>query len=156
MRRVGRGLYDMPRRSKHVGPLLPSVDAVVKAVATRDAVRVQPTGAYAANKLGLSTQVPMRVTFLTEGPNREIPLGKLKITMRHTTPRNMATAGRVSGLVIQALRWLGRDNVDKEVVRKLRTSIDPAARAQLVADMSYAPAWVADVMRRVAADEDRR
>ncbi len=153
MRRVARGLYDIPRQSRHIGPLWPSVESVVKAVAERDGVRVQPTGAYAANRLGLSTQVPMRIVFLTDGPEREVRLDKLTITFRHTTPRNMATAGRLSGLVIQALRWLGRKNVGADVVRTLRASLDAKARAQLAADVRHAPAWIADVMRAVAAAE---
>jgi hypothetical protein len=155
MRRVARGLYDIPRQSNRIGPLWPSVESVVKAVAIRHGVRVQPTGAYAANRLGLSTQVPMRVVFLTDGPQREVRLGKLTVTFKHTTPRNMATAGRVSGLVIQALRWLGRENVGEDVVQSLRTSLDPAACAQLAADLRHAPVWIANVMRRVASDEVR-
>jgi hypothetical protein len=155
MRRVARGLYDLPRQSSRIGPLWPSVESVVKAVASRDGVRVQPTGAYAANRLGLSMQVPMRVVFLTDGPQREVQLGKLTVTFKHTTPRNMATAGRVSGLVIQALRWLGRENVGEDVVQTLRTSLDTTARAQLAADLRHAPVWIANVMRRVASDEAR-
>src|SRR4030095_11572849 len=111
------GLYDLPRTSPRLGRLAPSVDAVVKAVAERDRVRVQPTGAYAANKLGLTTQVPMRVSFLTDGPQREFRLGKLTVTFKHTTPRNMATAGRASGLAIQALRWVRKDKVHEGGVR---------------------------------------
>jgi hypothetical protein len=153
MRRVARGLYDIPRRSKGVGITWPSVESVVKAIARRDRVRVQPTGAYAANRLGLTTQVPMRVVFLTDGPTHEIPLGKLTVTFKRTTPRNMATAGRISGLVIQAMRWLGRKNVDDDVIRTLKGALDEDARQQLVTDLQYAPVWIADVMRRVALDE---
>jgi hypothetical protein len=155
LRRLARGLYDLPRQSDRLGPLWPSVESVVKAVARRDGVRVQPTGAYAANRLGLSTQVPMRVVFLTDGPSREIRLGRLTVTFRRTTPRNMATAGRVSGLVIQALRWLGRESVGDDVVQTLRTTLDPAAKAQLAADLRHAPVWIANIMRRVASGEDR-
>jgi hypothetical protein len=152
LRRVARGLYGLSSPAG-LGPRWPSVEAVVKAVAARDRVRVQATGAYAANQLGLSPQIPMRIVFLTDGPNREIRLGKLTISFKRTTPRNMATAGRTSGLVIQALRWLGKDHVDDQVVEKLRTSLDPDSRVRLLADVPHAPAWVGDVMRRVAADD---
>ena len=155
MRRVARGLYDIPRKSTRLGTTWPSVESVVKAVSRRDGVRVQPTGAYAANRLGLTTQVPMRVVFLTDGSAHEFRLGKLTVAFRHTTPRNMATAGRVSGLVIQALRWLGRKNVDDDVVHRLRTTLDKKARHQVAVDLDNAPAWIADVMRRVAQDVAR-
>lgn len=155
MRRVARGLYDIPRRSKRVPVTWPSVESVVRAVARRDRVRVQPTGAYAANRLGLTTQVPMRVVFLTDGPTHEISLGKLRVTFKHTTPRNMATAGRISGLVIQAMRWFGQKHVDEDVIETLRRTLDEDARRQLAADVQFAPVWIADVMRRVAQDETR-
>jgi hypothetical protein len=156
MRRITRGLYDLPRTSPRLGRLAPSVDAVVKAVVDRDRVRVQPTGAHAAHKLGLTTQVPMRVSFLTDGPQRKYRIGKLTVTFRQTTPRNMATAGRASGLAIQALRWLGRDHVDDGVVRSLRRNLDADARRKITADLRYAPAWIADVLRRVTENGDSR
>lgn len=150
LRRVARGLYDVPRHDPQIGLLAAPVEAIVNAVALRDGVRIQPSGAWAANRLGLSTQVPMQPVFLTDGPRREIVLGKLKIRFRHTTPRNMATAGRLSGLVIQALRWLGREYVDADMVRILRARIDAAGRAELLADIGSAPAWIGEVMREVA------
>ncbi len=97
----------------------------------------------------------MRVVFLTDGPAHEISLGKLTVTFKRTTPRNMATAGRMSGLVIQAMRWLGRTKVDEDVIKTLRRTLDENARRQLVADVQYAPVWIADVLRQVAQDEDR-
>lgn len=150
LRRVARGLYDLPRRHVSLGQLWPSVDAIVAAI-VREGVRVQPSGAYAANQLGLSAQVPMRVVFLTDGRNREVQIDRLQIVFKHTTPRNMATAGRTSGLVIQALRWLGRANVDDEVVQTLQRTLDAATRKQLGADLRHAPAWIAEVLQRIAA-----
>ena len=97
-----------------LGPLLPSPDAIAKAIAGREQARLQPAGAYAANLLGLSEQVPAKVVFLTEAFSRTVQIGSMTIQLRQTTPRNMATAGRLSGLVIQALRHLGKDHVTSE------------------------------------------
>jgi hypothetical protein len=112
--------------------LSPSPDAVAKALAGRDAFRLQPSGAYAANLLGLSTQIPMKIVYLTDGRSRTVRIGKKQIILKSTTPRNMATAGRISGLVIQALRHLGRQHVDKDVIAQLDSRLDADARRQLL------------------------
>lgn len=154
IRKLARGLYDLPRRDPQLGLLLPSVDAVADALRGRDAVRLQPTGAYAANLLGLSDQVPMKVVFLTDGLARQVRIGKRQIILKRTTPRNMATAGRISGLVIQALRYLGRRAVDDRVVDALRSRLSAEDKRQLLRDLRLAPAWVADVMRRVTEEPE--
>lgn len=154
IRQLGRGLYDVPRYDAKLGMLWPSLDAVVSALQDRDAVRLQPTGAHAANLLGLSDQVPMRVFYLTDGPTRSIKLGNMTVSFKQTTPRNMATAGRVSGLVIQALRWLGQSHVDSRTVKILQNRLDQSEKQQLLDDIRHAPAWIADVMRQVAQDQE--
>ncbi len=150
IRRLARGLYDYPRQDPKLGTLFPSVDAVAKAIKGRDVVRVQPAGSYAANLLGLSDQVPLKVVFLTEGASRKIQLGKQQIIFKRTTPRNMATAGKISGLVIQALRHLGQRHVDDTVISKLRRRLGADDKKQLLKDIQYAPSWIVAVMRKVA------
>jgi len=113
----------------------------------RDAIRLQPSGAYAANMLGLSTQVPSRVVFLTDGPARRVRIGKREIILQHTTPRNMATAGRKSGILIQALRHLGQDHVDDQVMTILRRQITDENRTAIRKVLIHAPGWIADLLR---------
>jgi len=151
LRKVARGLYDLPRIDPQLGQLSPNFDAIAEALKGRDAIRLQPTGAHAANMLGLSDQVPVKIVYLTDGPSRRVTVGGLDIVLKHTTTRNMATAGRLSGLVIQALRWLGKNHVDDKIVAKLRRNLKPADRAALVRDAPYAPAWIAEIMCKVAA-----
>ena len=154
IRQLDRGLYDYPASESRLGLLAPSTDAVAEALKGRDASHLQPTGAYAANMLGLSEQVPMKTVFLTDGPSRRVKLGKREILIKHTTTRNMVGAGTISGLVIQALRWIGRGNVDARKVAILRNRIPDADRQRLLNDVRYAPAWVADVLRKIAAPEE--
>ena len=153
IRQLARGLYDYPKTDPQFGPLQPSTDDIANALAGRDATRLQPSGAYAANLLGLSTQVPMKVVYLTDGRPRTVQIGKRQIILKRTTPRNMATAGRSSGLVIQALRHLGRKNVDQHIIAQLDRQLDDRARKQLMQDIRYAPAWIADIIRILAAQE---
>jgi hypothetical protein len=150
IRRLARGLYDFPRMDDQLGMLFPSTDAIASALAGRDGIRLQPSGAYAANLLGLSSQVPMKVVFLTDGRSRTVRIGNRTIVLKHTTPRNMMTAGKISGLVIQALRSLGKHQVDAEVIATLERRLDDKARRQLMKDIRYAPAWIADIIRTSA------
>lgn len=94
--------------------------------------------------------MPQRIVYLTDGTPRQVQVGRQRIVLRRTTPRNMATAGFISGLVIQALRHLGRRNVDRTVIKKLRNRLDKKARARLLADAALAPVWIGDLMREIA------
>ncbi len=147
IRQLARGLYDFPAEDPTLGTVAPSSDAIARALVVRDAIRLQPSGAYAASLLGLSEQVPSRVVFLTDGPARKVKLGKREIILQHTTPRNMAAAGRKSGILIQALRYLGKDQMDDGVMAILRRQIEDHDRAGLRKDLIYAPGWIADILR---------
>lgn len=154
IRRVARGLYDVPRTHAVLGPLLPSVDDIARAIAGKGSLRLQPSGAYAANLLGLTEQVPMKLAFLTDGASRTVHIGNQSILLKHTTPRNMATAGRISGLVIQALRHLKQEHVDDLAIATLRSRLTAEDKAVLLADAPLAPLWIGDVMRQIAQDKD--
>lgn len=149
IRQLARGLYDYPVHDPVLGAVTPSADAIARALVVRDGIRLQPSGAYALNALGLSEQVPSRVVFLTDGPARKVHIGKREIILQHTTPRNMATAGRKSGMIIQALRHLGKDKVDSDVIKKIRRSITDTDRAVIRKDLRYAPVWIADILREL-------
>jgi len=146
IRQLARGLYDYPVNDPILGTVAPSADAIARALVARDAIRIQPSGAYAANVLGLSNQVPSRIVFLTDGPARKVKIGKREIILQHTTPRNMATAGRISGTLIQALRHLGQDQIDDTVIAILRRHVAAADHAVLRKDLVHAPVWVADLL----------
>lgn len=151
LRRLSRGLYDKPRQDPLLGKLWPTVDAVVTALSGKDRLRLQPTGAYAANLLGLSDQVPARVEFLTDGTSRTVKAGPMQIVLKRTTPRQMAAAGRTSGLVIQALRSLGPDHLTPQRLSKLRRTLPVEARRALLDDLTLAPGWMQPTLRTLAA-----
>lgn len=150
IRQLARSLYDYPKEHPQLGLLSPPSDDIAEALAGRDAIRLQPSGAYAANLLGLSTQVPMKIVYLTDGAPRTVKIDNSEIILKRTTPRNMKTAGRISGLVIQALRYLGKEYVDDAMIQKLERRLDKAACDQLMKDIRYAPAWIADIFRLLA------
>lgn len=150
IRRLARGVYDVPRKHAHLGLLSPSPEAVARAIAGRDCVRLQPAGAYAANALGLTDQVPAKAVFLTDGPSRTVTIGDMTIQLRRTTPRNMESAGRLSGLLIQALRELGREHVTPERCAHLRRTLPERERRKLLDDLRLAPTWMHAIFRDLA------
>ena len=152
IRHLARGLYDYPKEHPQLGPLAPSAEAVARALAGRDRTRMQPAGAYAANVLGLSEQVPAKVVFLTDGPARTVKIGPTTIQLRQTTPRNMETAGRLSGLLIQALRELGKEHVTPERREHLKRTLPASKRKALLKDLRFAPAWMHPIFRELAGE----
>ena len=150
--RAGRGLYHLPRSHPALGSLGPSYGAMQDLVHRKAGGDVFPTGAHAANVLGLSDQVPMRSWHLTTGPNRRIRSGKSEIVLRHVSPRFVNTKNPKSAQVILALRWLGKRAVDDDVISTLRRNLSPSDRSDLLADAACAPAWIADIFHQLAKD----
>src|SRR5580692_1322120 len=153
IRRLARGVYDFPKEHPVLGPLSPSAEVVARALAGRDRTRLQPAGAYAANALGLSEQVPAKAVFLTDGPSRTVKIGPTTIQLRRTTPRNMAAAGRLSGLIIQALRDLGEEHVTPARRAHLKRTLPADKRRELVKDLRLAPAWMHAIFRELAEED---
>jgi hypothetical protein len=123
---------------------------VAKALAGKHRIRLQPAGAYAANLLGLSEQVPARIVFLTDGPSRTVKIGRQEIHLRRTTPRNMAAAGRLSGLLMQAFRSLGRQHITRQRLARLKLTLPEKERKQLIKDLPLAPTWMHPFFRELA------
>jgi hypothetical protein len=153
IRRLARGVYDFPKEHPVLGPIQPSAEAVARALAGRDRTRLQPAGAHAANALGLSERVPAKVVFLTDGPARTVKIGPTTIQLRRTTPKNMAAAGRLSGLLIQALRALGQEHVTQERRDHLKRTIPADKRRGLLKDLRLAPAWMHPIFRELAQEK---
>lgn len=151
LRRVARGLYDVPRSHPLLGELSPSTDAVVQAVARRDGVVVQPLDVEATNLLGLSEQVVAKPVYETNGPSRKLWVGEQEIEFRHRSPRRVTAAAESSNLVFAALRGLGKAHVTMERVAHLQQMLPPKQRAQLLKDLPLAPVWMHPYLRHIAA-----
>ena len=153
IRRLARGLYDFPRTDAEIGTLSPDPDAVAQAFVRSRSIRVQPAGAYATNLLGLSDQVPARIVFLTDGAPRRIRFRTQEIVLRRTTPRNMTTAGRVSGTVIQALRYIGKERITTAHRHTLQRRLSAAEKKQLFKDRLKAPGWMRRLLEEIAGED---
>lgn len=153
IRRVFRGLYDYPRFNERLGgELSPDVDQVVHAVARKSGRRIEATGAWAANLLGLSTQLPARVVYLTDGLSRTVVVGKQEVEFRHVEPRTLAKGRPTSGLVVQALRHLGSEHIDAAVIKRIRSALSERDRRALLTDTQYTTDWIYEHVKAIARE----
>lgn len=154
IRRVARGLYDYPAKHPVLGQLSPSVDAIAKALAGKARLRLMPAGAYAANLLRLSEQVPAKAVFLTDGPAKKVRVGNQTIELKQTSMKLMNVSNPASGLVIAALKHLGKDHVTRERIAHVRQILSPIDRQKLLKDIPMAPAWMHPFIRYIASEEN--
>lgn len=144
--RLAHGIYLYPKMDKELGILFPSTEDIAKAIARRDKARIVPTGVQALNKLGLSTQIPMKVVYLTDGAARSIKIGKRTITFKNTSPKNLLAQGEISSLVIQALKTIGQLQVEDETLLKIQTLLKKEKKEHIMNDAKLAPAWINNIL----------
>ncbi len=149
LRRVRQGIYDLPRAHPLLGQTVPDPIAVIRALMDGSGAQWQASGAYAANLLGLSDQVPAKIVILTDGPPRRVPLGKLTLVFRRAAPRNLLGAGKPAGLVIQAIRYLRKDGLSPAMIDRLRKQLDADIKADLRTLAPDLAAWMQPVVRQI-------
>lgn len=151
IRRLSRGIYEYPKKHPTIGFLSPDPDKIAEAISVRDAIRIQPSGAFAANILGLSNQVPAKIVFLTDGSGRRIKIGPREIIFKRTTPRNMAAA-KSSGTLILALKYIGKEQISQDHIKHFRESLSTHIKMKLKKDSIYAPGWIRPIIDEIVKD----
>jgi hypothetical protein len=144
--RLAKGIYLYPKIDKELGVLYPPIDEIAIAIAKRDKARIIPTGIQALNKLGLSTQVPMKVVYLTDGAQRSIKIGNQTIKFKRSSPKNLAAKGEISSLVIQALREIGNGKISNEQTYKIFEILQKESPVNVMYDAKLAPGWISKIM----------
>jgi len=151
IRRISRGVYDLPKTHPALGSLSPDPDAVAKAIGDQAGYRLQPTPARAANALGLSSQVPAQIVYLTDGSSRKIKVGNQVIRFKHAGPKALLGAGTPAGVALQAIRAFGPDHLTADVIEQLRRSLPPDAKTGLRKLACHAPQWTALAIDAITA-----
>jgi len=144
--RLAHGIYLYPKIDPSLGVLYPSTEEIAKAIAKRDRARIIPTGVSALQKLGLSTQVPMKVVYMTDGAPRKIKVGKRSITLKKISPRMLAVRGEITGMVISALQEIGEKNVTPDILDKIKSALQREDKKMVLKDADLAPAWIARII----------
>lgn len=156
IQRIIRGLYDYPRQSKLLQKTVsPDINQVAHALARKFAWRIQPHGATAQNLLGLSTQVPAHVVYLSDGPDRSYKVGSTTLRFEHTALKEAGFKLPESRLVVQALKAFGEDRITPKIISRIRRKFDPATRQKILLDTKTATGWVYAAIQEIALDEAR-
>ncbi len=152
IRRIAKGIYDYPIIHKKLGTLTPSANEIAKAIAEKNGAKIQASGAYAANLIGLSEQVPGKVVFLTDGPSGKVKINKLEITLKKTTVKNMYAAGSKEALVIQAFKFMGKDHIDSIILKTTKSFLKNSSKKDLEKNLKFAPQWIRDIILNLMDD----
>jgi len=150
--KLATGIYYYPKIDKKLGlgVLMPSLDSVAEAIARRDKARIAPTGLYALNRLGLSTQVPANYVFLTDGSPRRIKIGNGKgILFKHTAPKNLAFKSDVAMLATFALKEITQERVTQEHLDRLKYVFRQVPQEQILQDSRLMPEWIKKLIIRL-------
>jgi hypothetical protein len=146
--RISPGIYVRQEVDPVIGPVTPGIEAIAQAIARRDKARIVPTGLYALNRLGLSTQIPLNIVFLTDGSARKIKIGNHTIIFKKSAPKNVAARGTISGLAIQALKTIGKEKVTSDEIAKIEELLRSETPVHLQYDIRLAPEWVRKIFQK--------
>jgi Family of unknown function (DUF6088) len=153
IRRIGRGIFDYPRTNPKLGlELAPDVDRVAQAVARGRGGQLQPSGAVAANDLGLSTQVPGKHVYSTAATSGHIRVGKQTLTLKRVSPKRLVSRDKVMGPVLRALYFIGKDGLTDDVVSRLRSTLSDKDRQKLLRESRYTVGWLSEAAQKIAKD----
>jgi len=146
--RLAHGIYLYPQIDNKLGLgiLYPTVEEIAKEIAVRDKARIVPTGIYALNALGLSTQVPVNVVFFTDGAPRNIKIYNQKIVFKHVTPKNFAYKSNMLMLVVAAMKEVGEGNLSDSDLEKIKLVLSHETKENILLDLKLTSAWIRKII----------
>jgi predicted transcriptional regulator of viral defense system len=147
--RLAQGIYLVPKKDELLGTLYPTTEEIAKEIAKRDKARIAPTGSLALYQLGITTQVPLKVVYLTDGAQRVIVIGNRTIQFKKTTPRNLAIKDHLLMLITQALKEIGHQKVTDSHIQKLKSVVLELDDEIIKSQLKFAPVWVRKIINEV-------
>lgn len=142
LERLAHGIYLKPKKDPLLGTLYPTTEEIAKQIAQRDKARIAPTGIFALYLLGLTTQVPLKAVYLTDGSQREIKIGNRSIQFKKTVPKSFAIKDELLHLIVQAFKEVGQKEVSNDFLDKMKTSVIQLNDQVLQKQLKYAPVWI--------------
>ena len=146
LKRVAQGIYLVPKKDPVFGDIIPSTENIVEGIAKREHIRIKPVGAFAMHKLGLTTQVPMKLVYLTDGAARVLKIGKSTVKFKRTTPKKLSLEGKLSSLIIQALDEIGIENLEDNQIERIKELLLKEDRRSLMHDIKLASVEVSNFL----------
>ncbi len=153
IRRICRGMYDYPKYSELLGQQLsPDHEQVAQAFARKFNWRILPSGDAALNLLGLSTQVPGKFIYLSDGPNRKYSILSYNLEFKKTALKEIGFKQRESGLIVQALKALGKERITSEIIEKIRTQVKSEKYGKIRKETKTVTGWVYDAIKEICRE----
>ena len=154
IRRVCRGMYDYPKYSTLLKQeLSPDIDQVARAFARKFNWRIEPSGESALNLLGLSTQVPGKYIYLSDGPNRSYLIGNTSLEFKKRVLKEIGFKHARSSLIVQALRSLGKDNTSEEIILSIQKQVDDKSCTKILKDTKGVTDWIYEIIKKICLKE---
>lgn len=149
LERLAQGIYLKPKRDPLLGTIYPSIEEIAKQIAQRDKARIAPTGVFALYLLGLTTQIPLKAVYLTDGSQREIKIGNRTIQLKKTVPRSFAIKDELLHLIVQAFKEIGEKKVTEEFLKMIQAHISQLSEQVLQTQLKYAPVWIQKTIKNL-------
>jgi len=142
LERLAQGIYLKPKKDPLLGTIYPTTEEIAKQIAQRDKARIAPTGVLALYLLGLTTQVPLKAVYLSDGSQREIKIGNRTIQFKKTVPKSFAIKDELLHLIVQAFKEVGQNNVTEEFIEKIKPSVAQLDSQVVQKQVKYSPVWI--------------
>lgn len=142
LERLAQGIYLKPKKDPLLGSIYPTTEEIAKQIAQRDKARIAPTGVFALYLLGLTTQVPLKAVYLSDGSQREIKIGNRSIQFKKTVPKSFAIKDELLHLIVQAFKEVGQKEVTNDFLEKIKPSILQLDHQVVQKQLKYAPVWI--------------
>lgn len=140
--RLAHGIYIKPKKDPLLGTLYPNIEEIAREIAKRDKARIAPTGVMAMYALGLTTQVPLKAVYLTDGSQREVQIGNRTIKFKRTVPKSFAIKDELLHLIVQAFREKGQRDITEEFLKTIKYFIAKLDEKVIQNQLGYAPVWI--------------
>ena len=155
LKRLAHGIYYIPKVDPVLGEVRPAADDVIKMIAEKEKIRIKPSGTYALHQLGLTTQVPTRRVYITDGDSRQFSLGKLQVKFKSTTSKKLQRKGKISSLVIEALEELGTEHIDVTTKEKIRELLLKENPRMLKHDLELSPVKINNFILKLLKENNK-
>lgn len=146
LERLAQGIYLKPKRDPLLGTLYPTTEEIAKQIAQRDKARIAPTGVFALYLLGLTTQVPLKAVYLSDGSQREIKIGNRSIQFKKTVPKCFAIKDELLHLIVQAFKEIGQNKVTEDFIEKIKPYLFQLEPQVVLKQVKYAPGWIQKII----------
>lgn len=153
IQKIMRGVYYSPRYSEIIDEFeSPSPYKVAEALARKFNWTIAPCGETALNQLGLSTQVPAKWSFISDGPYHKFEIMNLSLEFKHRNNREISGMSSLTAMVIQALKALGKENIDEKHINIIRNRLDDDEKKTILKEAQQSTMWIYEMVKRICKE----